>query len=341
MKKQTIHTIALGSAALTAVTAGAWFMLSSDPSPKKPAVPTSPTSAIKENIPQQQTSQQTGAESSSPLSPDESPAVPDSTQDTLVNTTESLPENPVLDDNPDGEQEQELSAQDVAGNDAVISPAQTTQAPSNKEEQASSQGSSEFDLPLSSSLPDKEKTGSAVTMPSSSTPQGGENEQTQDIITSSQQQMINEGENERSEAPCNEVTPLLNHFLNKVEEKKYSKDTGASQPLQEHFNNLAAQLTKNPPVVTHETDDLYTVLTNTAHFFRILGKDNMQLLQKILQQESSDFENIAAEIYQTTTGGEICVSGKEKLEIPFAAAYEYAGFFLNTLGGRSYLFCRG
>jgi hypothetical protein len=45
-------------------------------------------------------------------------------------------------------------------------------------------------------------------------------------------------------------------------------------------------------------------------------------------------------MYQLTTTGQECVSGKKKLEIPFTSAYEYAGFFLNTLGGRSYLFRR-
>ncbi|MCI5159975.1 MAG: hypothetical protein D3906_16430, partial [Candidatus Electrothrix sp. AUS1_2] len=58
--------------------------------------------------------------------------------------------------------------------------------------------------------------------------------------------------------------------------------------------------------------------------FRILGKDNMLLLQKILKKESADFEKVAAELYRISTAGASCVSGKEKLEIPFAAAYEYA-----------------
>ncbi|MCW5213810.1 hypothetical protein VU13_00520, partial [Desulfobulbus sp. US5] len=84
----------------------------------------------------------------------------------------------------------------------------------------------------------------------------------------------------------------------------------------------------------------YTILTNTAHFFRILGKDNMRLLRKVLKQETTDFEDVAAEIYRLSTGKEQCVSGNKRLEIPFTAAYEYAGFFLNTLGGRSYLFRR-
>ncbi|WP_339137950.1 MAG: hypothetical protein WGN25_07150 [Candidatus Electrothrix sp. GW3-4] len=66
----------------------------------------------------------------------------------------------------------------------------------------------------------------------------------------------------------------------------------------------------------------------------------MHLLQKVLQQESTDFENIAAEMYHLSTKEKKCVSGKQRLEIPFPALYEYAGFFLNTLGGRSYLFRR-
>lgn len=156
-----------------------------------------------------------------------------------------------------------------------------------------------------------------------------------------------EGQN-TSDPSCKDVSPLLTNFVNRLESKEYSKKKSkgkrSAQPLQEHFNALATQLVNNPPVVIHETDELYTILTNTAHFFRVLGKDNMPLLQKVLKQETADFENIAAEIYRLSTTEETiekqCVSGNKTLKIPFTAAYEYAGFFINTLGGRSYLFRR-
>ncbi|WPD21564.1 MAG: hypothetical protein SD837_15300 [Candidatus Electrothrix scaldis] len=326
MKKKTMHTIVFGSAALTAATAGAWFMLSSEPAPPKTPVPTLPSADIEKNA-------QVKNEPSLPQLPDASPVVPDPPNDPLVDSSKSLLENALLDnpaEKPSEDKERVLSEQDEPME-------KKHNSLSNKEEDASSQEPSKSDFLVSPSLLGKGKTESTLTeTPSSVITQGNENELPQDISTSPRQQAANG----TAEPPCKEVTPLLSNFLNKVEDKGYSKDTEAKQSLQEHFNNLATQLTKNPPVVTHETDDLYTVLTNTAHFFRILGKDNMQLLQKVLKQNSSDFEAIAAEIYQTSTGGDTCVSGKETLEIPFTAAYEYAGFFLNTLGGRSYLFRR-
>ncbi|MCI5212423.1 MAG: hypothetical protein D3910_27395 [Candidatus Electrothrix sp. ATG2] len=140
---------------------------------------------------------------------------------------------------------------------------------------------------------------------------------------------------------CTEVTPSLSQFFDKLEKKNYNTEgTSGPQPLQQYFNELTTQLLNNPPVVTHETDELYTILTNTAHFFRILGKDNMRLLQKVFKQEAGDFEKIAAEMYRLSIAGEHCVSGNKKLEASLPAVYEYAGFFLNTLGGRSYLFRR-
>jgi hypothetical protein len=150
-------------------------------------------------------------------------------------------------------------------------------------------------------------------------------------------------QNEVVQAPepsCEQVSPILTNFVNSLEKKNYNKEKINAQPLQEHLNALATQLVNNPPVVIHETNDLYTVLTNTAHFFRILGNDNMRLLRKVLKQETADFEDIAAEMYRLSIAEEQCVSGTKRLDIPFTAAYEYAGFFLNTLGGRSYLFRR-
>ncbi len=42
---------------------------------------------------------------------------------------------------------------------------------------------------------------------------------------------------------------------------------------------LLQKLLDNPPVVIGETDDLFTLFQNTAHFFRILGKENINTAQ--------------------------------------------------------------
>ncbi len=321
MKKTTVRSIAIGSVALTAATAGAWFMLTSEPRKKEVFSPVPPLSSGE--IQRQQASAPSefdaSASSTTQLS---SPS--EETQEVTSVPTDSPPEN-ILENRA---KEKETVENNITEQDEL----QAEPLPVKMKDSADP------------SLPNQQKpeNTSAVETPTDATealsfPADIEKHTTEDRAKPIQQK---EGQN-ISGPSCKEVSPTLSNFFNTLEKKDYSTEAiNADRPFQEHFNALATQLLNNPPVVTHETDELFTILTNTAHFFRILGKDNMHLLQKVLKQESAGFEDIAAEMYRLSTEGKECVSGNKGLKIPFTAAYEYAGFFLNTLGGRSYLFRR-
>ena len=140
---------------------------------------------------------------------------------------------------------------------------------------------------------------------------------------------------------CTRLADSLKTFFNNLDNKPYIKAFKLEQPCLQLFNELSKKLLTNPPVVTRETDDLYTILTNMAHFFRIIGRKNILLMKGILDRESDKIEDIATELYTWTIVNQ-CTDEKERLEleIPLDKVYEYAGFFLNTMGGRSYLFRR-
>ncbi len=76
-----------------------------------------------------------------------------------------------------------------------------------------------------------------------------------------------------------------------------------------------------------------------AHFFRVIGKKNILLMKTILDRERDKIENVASELYQWTSIS-TCQDDQFQFKAPLAKVYEYAGFFLNTMGGRSYLFRR-
>ncbi|MCW5204506.1 hypothetical protein VU02_01030 [Desulfobulbus sp. N2] len=336
MKKTTVRSIVIGSIVLTAATAGAWFMLTHESQKKE--VPSSIPSLSSRDIHRQKASTPSESNASAP-STAQLTTPTDETQEVTSDPIDSRPEN--SQENATNEkQEQGFEAEDAERTKITAG-----------EEQAKELS------PLTHTEPTTPQTSTASTaapaLPGLQTPENivkgetpnngatnrffppGKKEQ-QNIANPTHQK---EG-GDISGPSCKEVSPVLTNFVNSLEKKEYSKEESSAQPLQEHFNALATQLVNNPPVVIHETDELYTILTNTAHFFRILGKDNMRLLRKVLKQETTDFEDVAAEIYRLSTGKEQCVSGNKRLEIPFTAAYEYAGFFLNTLGGRSYLFRR-
>jgi hypothetical protein len=140
-------------------------------------------------------------------------------------------------------------------------------------------------------------------------------------------------------APSKQPGDKINAFYAHLDTQSYLQEFHLEKPSNAHFTGLIQKLLDNRPVTTRETDDLITVLKNTAHFYRVLGKDNITLLKNILDQEKSSLEDVLADYYslaETPDGLQKSLS----LRVPSNALYEYAGFFLNTMGGRLYLFRR-
>ncbi len=131
----------------------------------------------------------------------------------------------------------------------------------------------------------------------------------------------------------------LTGFYYHLDKQPYMQDFHLKEPSKIHFSKLLQILIDNPPTSTRETDDYFILLKNTAHFFRILGKDNMLVLKGILDREKDSFERIL-KIFYTLTEHPEYLKKDFSLTIPQDNLLDYAGFFLNTIGGRLYLFRR-
>ncbi len=138
---------------------------------------------------------------------------------------------------------------------------------------------------------------------------------------------------------CRELARRLHAFFILLDNKEYIRQFHLGAPAQQYFLGLAKKLLRNPPVVSRETDDLYTMLKNMAHFFRIIGGRNITIIKTILDRERDTIEDVAADLFQWITGAG-CSEPQFSFQAPLDKLYEYAGFFLNSLGGRSYLFRR-
>lgn len=134
----------------------------------------------------------------------------------------------------------------------------------------------------------------------------------------------------------------IDNFCNYLDDQDYVQAYGLETGVCEHFKALLPRLLEHPPVVVRETDDLLRVLQNRAHFFRVLGKDNVLLIRDILKRDGDIMEPTLAMMYEVIRQGGKKQAGGEGpgFQIPLNDAYEYAAFFLNTLGGRSYLMRR-
>ncbi len=138
---------------------------------------------------------------------------------------------------------------------------------------------------------------------------------------------------------CNSRAESIEVFFNTLDTRDYMRAFELNNPSKVYFPQLIQKLIDNPPIVSGETDDLFTILQNTAHFFRILGKRNILLLKGILDRERDTFEQVVADFYLLTEQPD-CLKERFNLQIGQQELYSYAGFFLNTMGGRLYLFRR-
>ncbi len=132
-----------------------------------------------------------------------------------------------------------------------------------------------------------------------------------------------------------EIASFFRYLDNQAYIAAYGLKGGTYKEFQEAVNSLS----KNPPIITGEMDSLHRLLKNIAHLFRISGKKRITLANDILNNESDIIEPVMATFYLwfTLPDGSIQkIKGRPSLQV----LYEYAGFFLNTLAGRSYLLRR-
>ena len=125
-------------------------------------------------------------------------------------------------------------------------------------------------------------------------------------------------------------------FYQYLDQQKYIQARHLDAPSHIYITRLIQKLLDAPPVVTRETDELSTILKNSTHLFRILGKDNILLSKEILNREKDKTEELMAGYFLLTEHPE-AFDKDLSLKIPEDALYQYACFFLNTMGGKLYL----
>jgi hypothetical protein len=138
---------------------------------------------------------------------------------------------------------------------------------------------------------------------------------------------------------CQQAADKINAFYAHLDSQPYIQAFHLGKKSRVYFSELIQKLLDNPPVITRETDDLFTVLKNTAHFYRVIGKNNITIIKTILDKEKPYIENTLADFYLLSEFPD-CLQKSFPLHIPAYSIYDYAGFFLNTMGGRLYLFRR-
>ena len=84
---------------------------------------------------------------------------------------------------------------------------------------------------------------------------------------------------------CSARLKTITDFYRHLDQQEYLEPYQLGQPAELYISTLIQKVADNPPIVTGETDDLFNILKNTAHFFRIFGKKNIFVLKAILDRE--------------------------------------------------------
>jgi len=137
---------------------------------------------------------------------------------------------------------------------------------------------------------------------------------------------------------CEESREKLQGLFAYLDGRDYIASRQLKGGTAEHFKGLLARLLKTPPFVQRqETESLENILRNRAHFYRVLGKQDALLLRDVVRKEGDILESSLAILYQALLLQEKCGAGGTGLQVRLEDVYPYALFFLNTLGGSSYL----
>ena len=136
-----------------------------------------------------------------------------------------------------------------------------------------------------------------------------------------------------------EAESAIKSFYLYLDEQQYIKELHFDSTSQEYLSGLIQKMLDSPPVVSGETNDLFTILQNTSHFFRVIGRQNMVAMRSILAHEKKSYEELFADFYSISRQPD-ALREAFSINLNEDALYDYGGFFLTTMGGRLYLFRR-
>jgi hypothetical protein len=136
-----------------------------------------------------------------------------------------------------------------------------------------------------------------------------------------------------------EIEEHISAFFSYMDEQEYVQSYKFKEGTYHQYQITIEKLSSELPIITGEMSSLYNIVRNVAHFYRVLGKKRVLLIKQMLQNESEVIESVMRTFFLWFTmddKGQSTVQGRPSMK----SMYEYAGYILNTLGGRSYLLRR-
>lgn len=153
------------------------------------------------------------------------------------------------------------------------------------------------------------------------------------------QEPVAEKEPPETKDYCARVENDISDFFQYLDTKPYIQHLENGGKTFDHFKSLIQRLSARPPIPAGEGIDAALMTKNVYHFYRVLNKTDIRLIKDVVTNEADTLEINLDLFYRWLTLGDRCPD-PEGIRPSLDVLYHYAGFFLNTIGGRAYLFRR-
>ncbi|MDA8403586.1 MAG: hypothetical protein M0Z56_05220 [Desulfobacteraceae bacterium] len=142
-----------------------------------------------------------------------------------------------------------------------------------------------------------------------------------------------------SEPTCDALNRRISAFLDYLR-KKAKPAAGSEEAFSSDWMaKMLHDLSASPPLVADETRNMESLKRNESHFFKVLKKDRIRMVKTILMMDKDLLEHALADGYQYYVSTRCCKPGDPAC-VSLKTLYEYAGFFMATFSGKSYLLRR-
>ncbi|MBW2311402.1 MAG: hypothetical protein JRF35_10065 [Deltaproteobacteria bacterium] len=142
------------------------------------------------------------------------------------------------------------------------------------------------------------------------------------------------------EDECQRIEKDFREFFAYLENKDYIKELELGEDLFSYFRKVISSLSSQPPLPAGEGFNYDVMIQNIYHLYRTLGLKDLKLIKIIVENEADAMEVNLALFYRWLMSGDTC-GREEGLPPTLDITYRYAGYLINSIGGRAYLFRRG
>ena len=170
--------------------------------------------------------------------------------------------------------------------------------------------------------------------------------ETKDILAkspplSASQERLEEVESKamKVEDECQKMEKDLQEFFTYLDTKDYIRELRIEGGTSNHFIKIIRALSLNPPIPAGESLNYDMIINNIYHFYRALELKDLTLIKLILKNEADTMEINFALFYKWLMSNDEC-GQKEGIPPTLDTLYRYAGFLVNSIGGRAYIFRR-